>query len=152
MIAVDTNILVYAHRPDSPHHGPALRCLEELAGSGARWAIPWPCIVEFLCVVTHPRIYVPPTPLETALRAVDSLLEAPALALLAESGDGWPDLREAIREGRAAGPVAYDARIAALCRTRGVRELWSADRDYSRFPGLAVRNPLGGAKGRDVPE
>ena len=148
MIAVDTNILVYAHRPDSPLHGPALRCLEELAGSGARWAIPWPCIVEFLCVVTHPRIYDPPTPLETALRAVDALLEAPTLGLLAEDGDAWPDLREAARAGRIAGPVVYDARIAALCRSRGVRELWTADRDYSKFPGLAVRNPLesGGAR------
>ena len=57
VIAVDTNVLVYAHREDSPQHDRALECVNRLAEGAARWAIPWPCIHEFLAVVTHPRIF-----------------------------------------------------------------------------------------------
>lgn len=68
MIAVDTNILVYAHREDSLFHEQAYACLESLANGGAPWAIPWPCLHEFLAIVTHPRIYRPPTPLKAVVR------------------------------------------------------------------------------------
>ena len=106
------------------------------------WAIPWPCIHEFLAIVTHPRIYAPPTPLDRALDQVDAWLESPTLAVLAESGRHWPTLRGLLAEGRVGGPQVHDARVAALCRQHGVRELWSADRDFSRFAGLRVANPL----------
>ena len=79
MIAVDTNILVYAHREDSPFHEPAFQRLSELAEGAASWAIPWPCLHEFLAIVTHPRIYAPPTPLGRALDQVDAWLESPTL-------------------------------------------------------------------------
>jgi hypothetical protein len=92
--------------------------------------------------VTHPRIYAPPTPLEKAIDQVDSWLESPSLVLLSESEDYWPQLRSALRSGDVSGPQVHDARIAALCRQHGVSELWSIDRDFSRFPGLIVRNPL----------
>ena len=145
MIAVDTNILVYAHREDSPFHNTALRRVAELAEGSAMWAIPWPCIHEFLAIVTHPRIYAPPTPLDRALDQVDAWLESPTLAVLAESGGHWPTLRGLLAEGRVGGPQVHDARVAALCRQHGVRELWSADRDFSRFAGLGVANPLLGS-------
>ena len=67
MIAVDTNILVYSVRADSPWHPAALQCLRDLAEGASPWAIAWPCIHEFIAVVTHPRIYKPPTPLRDAL-------------------------------------------------------------------------------------
>jgi hypothetical protein len=142
VIAVDTNILVYAHREDSPWHEPAVTRVAALAESRASWAIPWPCLYEFLSVVTHPRIYKTPTPPSVAVAAVDALLQAPGLALLAEGDGYWPELRRMVEAGRLAGPVIHDARIAALCRFHGVSELWSADRDFSRFPDLVVRNPL----------
>ncbi len=142
MIAVDTNILVYAHREDSPFHEVAFRRVAELAEGPATWAIPWPCIHEFLAIVTHPRIYAPPTPLGLALDQVDAWLESPTLALIAETGSHWPTLRALIAGGRIAGAQVHDARVAALCRQHGVRELWSADRDFGRFAGLAVVNPL----------
>jgi len=110
-------------------------------GRGA-WAIPWPCIHEFLAIVTHPRIYDPPTPLAGALEQVDAWLEAPGLVLLSESGAYWSDLRALLVSGRVTGGQVHDARIAALCRQHGVSELWSADRDFSRFPDLNSRNPL----------
>jgi toxin-antitoxin system PIN domain toxin len=142
VIAVDTNILVFAHREDSPFHEAAAKRVTELAEGPAVWAVPWPCVHEFLAIVTHPRIYAPPTPLPRALEQVDAWLESPTLALLTESPAHWPTLRTLLVSGRIAGARVHDARIAALCQQHGVRELWSADRDFSRFPNLVVVNPL----------
>jgi toxin-antitoxin system PIN domain toxin len=142
LIAVDTNILVYAHREESAFHKAAFRCVAELAEGPASWAIPWPCLHEFLAIVTHPRIYAPPTPLSAALGQVDAWLESPTLALLGESAIHWPTLRDLLADSRVAGAQVHDARVAALCRQHAVRELWSADRDFNRFGGLTVVNPL----------
>ncbi len=142
MIAVDTNLLVYAHREDSEWHGSAYSCLEQLVMAPAPWAVPWPCVHEFLAIVTHPHIYQPPTPPEAALDQVAAWLEAPNLVLLAESAGYWERLGAFMRQGRAVGPLVHDARVAALCQHHGVTELWTADRDFTRFPGLTVRNPL----------
>lgn len=142
MIAVDTNLLVYAHRIDSPFHERAAACLRELAEARSDWALPWPCIHEFLAIATHPRIWDPPTPTEAALDQVEAWLESPSLVLLAESAEHWGVLRDQIVTGLIAGPRIHDARIAALCLAHGVRELWTADRDFGRFPSLATSNPL----------
>jgi hypothetical protein len=144
VIAVDTNILVYAHREDSPFHEIAYRRVCELAEGIASWAIPWPCLHEFLAIATHPRIYAPPTPLAGALDQVDAWLASPTLVLLSETAEHWPRLRALLEAGRVAGPRVHDARVAALCQQHGVRELWSADRDFSRFSGIAAINPLVG--------
>ena len=142
MIAIDTNVLVYAHREDSEWHPAAARRVKQLAEGRAAWAIPWPCVHEFLAIVTHPRIFVPPTPLARAIDQVEAWLESPSAVLLSEGPDYWASLRILVEAGRVAGPLVHDARIAALCLHHGVEELWSADRDFSRFPGLVVRNPL----------
>ena len=142
MIAVDTNILVYAHRADSKWHDAAAARLRELAEGTATWAIAWPCVHEFIGVFTHPRIYNPPSPLPIALEQVDAWLESPTVVMLAERVDYWPVLCDTVRETKVAGAMIHDARIAALCRHHGVRELWSADRDFSRFVDLRVTNPL----------
>lgn len=142
MIAVDTNILVYAHRVDSPWHETACERVTYLAEGKAPWAIPWSCIHEFLAIVTHPRIYLPPSPLKAAIDQVEAWLESPSLSLLAETAGYWPELRVMLDQGRISGPQIHDARVAAICRDHGVRELWTADRDFGRFPNLNVRNPL----------
>jgi hypothetical protein len=142
MIAVDTNILVYAHREDSDWHACAFERMAELAEGRALWAIPWPCVHEFLAVVTHPRIYTPPTPLNKALDQVEAWLESPSASVLSETEGYWTELRGMVEAGKAAGGQVHDARVAALCRLHGVRELWSADRDFGRFPGMKVTNPL----------
>ena len=142
MIAVDTNILVYAHREESAFHLSALRRITELGEAPAGWAIPWPCLHEFIGVVTHPRVYVPPTPLSTAVATVDRWLKSPTLVLLTETQTHWETLREIVEAARISGPLIHDAKIVALCLQHGVSELWSADRDFSRFPSLRVVNPL----------
>lgn len=144
MIAVDTNLLVYAHRADAEWHEAAEGCLRELAEGRAPWALPWPCVHEFLAIATHPRIWDPPTPTEAALEQVDAWLESPSLVLLAEGPGHWSEIRALLEAGRIAGPRVHDARVAALCLAHGVRELWTADRDFGRFPSLATSNPLAG--------
>jgi uncharacterized protein len=142
VIAVDTNILVYAHRRDMPQHREAARRVAELASGVAAWAIPWPCVAEFLAGVTNPRLFVKPTPLSAALEQVDEWLSSPSAVLLSEGEGFWTAFRRTLERGRVAGGQVHDARVAALCIANGVRELWTADRDFGRFAELKVHNPL----------
>jgi uncharacterized protein len=142
LIAVDTNILVYAHRRDSEWHEAASICVRELAEGAASWALPWPCLHEFLAIVTHERIYSPPTTTIKAIAQIGTWLESPTVVLLSETAGYWNVLARLIGKSKIAGARMHDARIAALCIHHGVRELLSADRDFSRFGDLKARNPL----------
>ena len=142
MIAVDTNLLVYAHRKDSPWHEQASTRVAELAEGAAPWAIPAACLHEFLAIVTHPRIYRPPTPLSVALDQVEAWRESPSLVVLTEAEGYWQALRRVLERAKATGGIVHDARVATLCLHHGVSELWTADRDFSRFADLSTRNPL----------
>lgn len=142
MIGVDTNVLVHAHRADSQWNEQARACLRRLAEGRPAWAIPWPCIHEFLAIVTHPRIYAPPSTIDQATDQIDAWMESPTLTIIAESDDHWSILRDQLTAGRISGPMVHDARVAALCIGNGVSEILTADRDFDRFPGLASRNPL----------
>ncbi|MEZ4460299.1 MAG: TA system VapC family ribonuclease toxin [bacterium] len=142
MIAVDTNILVYAHRKDSEFNGPAFELLRNLSGGRQTWAIPWPCLHEFYAITTHARIYSPPSSPAQAMQQIDAWLESPTLTLIGETETYWPILRNSLASGKVAGPMVHDARIAAICELHGVVEFLSADRDFGRFPGLKTRNPL----------
>jgi len=142
VIAVDTNILVYAHRRDSEWHAQASVVVAEIAEGAAPWGIAWPCLHEFLAVVTNPRIYKPPTPLSNAIDQVEIWLESPSLRLLQELHGHWDELKKLLVSGRIAGGAVHDARIAAIYLENGVREIWSADRDFGRMAGIVVRNPL----------
>lgn len=142
MIATDTNILVYAHRADSEWHEPARDCIRKLAEGRASWGIPWPCVHEFLSIATHPKIYDPPSTLVKALEQVDAWLESPVAFLIAEAESHWSILKDLLTAGQIRGAMVHDTRIAAICISHGVTELWTADRDFSRFPTLTTRNPL----------
>jgi hypothetical protein len=142
MIAVDTNILVYAHREDSPWHEQALACVTGLANSGSPWALAWSSVHEFLAIVTHPKIYDPPTPLALALDAIQAWQASPSLRLLGEGPGYFEVLSKQVSAGKIKGPKIHDARIASICLHHGVKKLWSADRDFSSFPDLACENPL----------
>jgi len=142
VIAVDTNILVYAHRTDSPFHERARGTLEALAADVRPWAIPWPCAHEFLAIVTHPRIFRTATPASTAFDQLRRLHALDNVAFVGEAGDYLARIEALAVTGRIVGGAIHDARIAALCLSHGVTELWSADRDFSRFPALSCRNPL----------
>ncbi len=142
MIALDTNILIYARREESPFHRQAYKLLKELAAGDRLWALPWPCVYEFLRVITHPRVFDPPTPLEVALEDLESLFESPSLVLLGEGPAHPTHFAQSIRASHSSGNLVHDAHIAALAVEHGVRELWTTDRDFTRFPGLRIRNPF----------
>jgi toxin-antitoxin system PIN domain toxin len=142
VIALDTNILVHARREELPHHERARDLLRRLAEGDVPWALPWPCVYEFLRVVTHPRVFDPPSSLDEVLDDLDSLLSSPSLLLLGEGNAHRSHLRRMVEGGRAAGNLAHDAHIAALVIEHGADELWTMDRDFARFPGLRTRDPL----------
>lgn len=144
MIALDTNLLVYAHREDSPDHAAASAVLLDLVHSGRPFGVPWPCLHEFLAVVTHPRIYRPATPQPVAVEAVVALTDLEQVHVLSEGRDHLSLLQELLAGSGVVGPAVHDARIAAICLSHGVDALWSADRDFGRFPRLTVHNPLVG--------
>ena len=136
MIAVDTNILVYSVREDSPWHEPALAAVRKLAEGPAPWAIPWPCIHEFLAVVTHPRIYKPPTALEGATLQVEYWMQSPTLQCLGEGPGYWPHLKALLASGKGAGPLVHDARIAAICAT--LQAIWSPVKNAQVASAMAL--------------
>jgi hypothetical protein len=140
--AIDTNILVYAHRQDSTFHQRAKDCVRGYAEGTATWAIPWPCVHEFLAIVTSPRIFKSPTPIDAAITQLDSWRGSPTLRLLAEEEGYWPVLAELVKSNAIRAGKIHDARIAALVLYHGASELLSADRDFSRMAPLVVRNPL----------
>lgn len=142
MIAVDTNILVYSHRRDSRHHTSARKAVFNLAGTSLRWAIPWPCLHEFFGIVTHPRIYSPPSSTNQAIDQIEAWLAAPNVFVLSEISHYWESLRPLLLAGRIVGAKVHDAKIASICETHGVEKLWTADRDFSLFPNLRTENPL----------
>jgi hypothetical protein len=136
MIAVDTNVLVYAHREEFPQHRQARARVIELAESPERWAIPVFCLGEFVRVVTHPRLFHPPFEIGEACEALDRVLSSPSLVVLAPGERFWPLLSRATRDANAIGNLVFDAQIVAVCREAGVSALLTEDRDFDRFPGF----------------
>jgi uncharacterized protein len=142
MIAIDTNLLVYAFMAQSPWNELAYRLIGDLVATRTQCAIPMHCLNEFFAIVTHPRIYKPPTPTRDALAQVDAWLGSDAIAILGEDVETWTVQRDLVLAAKLAGPAIHDARVAAVCIHHGVAELWTSDRDFSRFPALRTRNPL----------
>jgi hypothetical protein len=144
VVAVDTNLLVYAHRTDASFHDAARELIQSLAEGAAAWAVPWPCAHEFLAIVTNRRIFKTPTPPATAFAQLRELAAAPGLVFLGEAEGYLPRLEAIALAAQVSGGAVHDARIAAICLHHAVAELLSADRDFSRFPALQTRNPLAG--------
>jgi len=139
MIAVDTNVLIYAHREEMPLHADALGLLRALAEGADPWGLPVPCLAELVRVVTHPRIFCPPSSLPVAFEFLERLLESPSARLLLPGDDLLARLRSTAEQAGAAGNLAFDAQIAAICLASGATELVTLDRDFARFTGLAPR-------------
>jgi uncharacterized protein len=143
MLAVDTNVLVYAHRREATEHAVALAKMRQLVAEPDAWAIPWPCIYEFFSVVTNPKIWKAKasTPAQ-AWAQLDAWTAAPNLRLLSETEGFLPVLERLVSNPRVRGPIVHDARVAALCLAHGVEALLSRDRDFSLFPELVMINPF----------
>ncbi len=144
MIAIDTNLLVYAHRRESRHHDAAASIVRELAEGDDAWSIPWPCCYEFLSVVTNPRIWKEnATSPEKSWCQLSAWIASPSLRLIGETED-FPEILESfMQRPRVIGGVVHDARIAAICVAHGAEALLTRDRDFSLFPELTTRDPIG---------
>lgn len=138
MIAVDTNVLVFAHREEFPEHPRALFWLRHLASRDVPWALPVFCLGEFFRVVTHPRVFDPPSSINEAIAALEALADSPGLRVLSPGHRFPADFADAVRVGRALGNLAFDAQIAAVCREQGVGRLLTRDKDFSRFPWIQI--------------
>jgi len=148
MLAVDTNVLVYAHRREVAEHAAALGLVRDLAEGSVPWAIPWPCVYEFFSVVTSARIWkAAATPPRAAWAQIEGWLGSPSLALLAEIEGFESVLAPLLTKPRVRGPIVHDARIAALCLAHGVEALLTRDRDFSLFGELPLRDPFGASAG-----
>jgi toxin-antitoxin system PIN domain toxin len=139
VIAVDTNILIYAHRSGFKEHQAARKLLTSLSEGSELWGLPIFCLAEFLRIVTHPAILKPPSDLASARRSLEALLDSPSVRVLSP-GDRFPQLfLQTVADARATGNLVFDAQIMAVCRENGVQTLWSNDRDFARFPEIKAR-------------
>jgi len=142
MIAIDTNILVHAHRRDASLHTEASHCIRELAEGSVPWCICFHSLVEYYGIVTHPKIWSDPSTPFQAADQISAWRESPRLRLIAESADDINPLMDLAKKSKTAGPMIHDARIASCCLANGVTCLWTVDREFGRFPELRVKNPL----------
>lgn len=143
MIAVDTNILVYAHRRESRLGEAAHSVMVALAEGDEAWAIPWPCCYEFLSVVTNRRIWKDEaTKPDHAWRQFMAWAGSPSHHMIGETDDFIEILERIVSRPNVVGGVVHDARIAAVCIAHGVDALLTRDRDFSLFPELVTRDPF----------
>ena len=145
MIAVDTNLLVHAHQREASLHKPARETIRRLAEAPAPWAVCLHSLVEFYAVATHTKIWKKPSTPDEAFSQIAAWRESPSLRLLGDSPSVLDRLRDLALAAHVRGGLIHDARIAACCLAAGVAELWTVDRDFSRFSGLKTRNPLVGS-------
>lgn len=141
MIVLDANLLIYSYNRGSFHHAGARAWLENTLSSIEVVGLPWQAVSAFLRVMTNPKLPAERFDLEQAARIVDLWLAHPNVQVLTPGVGYWPLFRRMVVEGRAAGPRVSDAEIAALTMEYG-GVLYTADRDFARFPGLRWKNPL----------
>jgi len=143
VILLDVNLLVYAHREEADRHEEYRRWLEEQLDSSVGCAVSELTLSGCLRIITHARIFDPPTPLERALAFVGELRDHDNLVVLTPGPRHWPIFLDLCRRSQARGNLVADAYHAALAVETGA-EWITTDRDYARFPGLRWRHPLDG--------
>jgi len=142
MKAVDSNILVYARRVEPREHPKAVNVLRDLVMGSEPWVLPWPCVYEYLRVVTHPRLFKPATPTHEAWESIERLFDSPAIVIISEGPRHQEILSRLIQSHSLSGNLIHDAHIAALLLEHGVSEIITADEDFHRFRELKVTNPF----------
>lgn len=140
MILCDVNVLVHAHRRDAPRHDEIRRWLEGVLEADEAYGVSTLVLSSFLRVVTHPRIFDPPSAVDDALQFVDVILAQPGAVVVAPGPRHWEIFRNLCRQANAKGNLIPDAYLAAIAIEHGC-EWISLDRDFARFPSLRWRTP-----------
>jgi hypothetical protein len=141
MVLIDANLLLYACDDHSPHHAGARKWLEKTLSGPEPAALSWTVILAFLRLATDRRVFQRPLSILQATEIIFDWLQNPRIALLEPGERHWDILRGALINGQASGKLVMDAHLAALAIEHGAT-LASADRDFTRFPGLELLNPL----------
>ena len=141
MKLVDVNVLVYAHREDAPDHAAYRDWLDSLVNGDAAFGMTDLVLSGFLRIVTHPRIFTPPSPLGDALEFTEQIRGRPHCVPIEPGPQHWEIFARLCRQVGAKGNLVPDAYLAALAIESG-SEWITTDRDYARFPGLPWRHPL----------
>ena len=140
MIAIDTNLLVYAHRAAAPEHKKARKAIEQAALSGG-WGFSLPCVSEFYSVVTHAACPPRPSTAQEATGFIEALYESGAEVWMPGPGFGLRLLKTA-RTLKVSGHRIFDLQIAMMAFESGATELWSHDRNFQTVPGLQIVDPV----------
>ena len=141
MNLVDVNVLVYAHREDAPDHARYRRWLEDTLNADSAHGVSELALSGFLRIVTHPRVFDPPTPLETALAFAEAIRNSANAVVLAPGPRHWEIFSRLSTASGVKGNLVPDAYFAALAIETG-SELITSDRGFARFAGLRWRHPL----------
>ena len=141
MILPDVNVLIYAFRADSPEPRKCRLWLKSVVGGDMAYGMSPQVLGAVVRIVTHPRIFVPPTPLAEALAFADLLLDQPHCQAIHPGPRHWEIFRGICQRARASGNLVQDAWFAALAIESGC-EWITTDRDYARFEGLRWREPF----------
>ena len=139
MIAVDTNVLIYAHRREAEFHGVATAKLIRLAEGTEPWALPVFCVIEFMRVVTHRRVFNPPSTIVQAMAFINGVVAAPTCRVALPGADFLGHLETTARQADVRGNLMFDAQIVALCREHGIAEILTNDHDFERFDRVQIR-------------
>ena len=142
MRLADVNVLVHAFRADAPGHAAHRAWVESLVGSDEAYAVSDHVLAGFLRVVTHPKVFHPPTPIAAELAFAHAFRVRPNAVLVAPGARHWDIFTRLCREAAAHGNLVPDAWLAALAIESGC-EFVTTDGDYARFPDLRWRRPLG---------
>ncbi len=142
MIAVDTNLLVYAHRAGCPEHERARNAIEEAASLGEEWGIPSSCVFEFWSVVTHPASAGGPSAPSAARDFIHSLMETAGAVILPPPAAMVPRCLQLAEQMDLRGPRIFDLQISLTALEAGVSEIWTHDTAFVGLPGLRIRDPL----------
>ena len=143
MLAVDTNVLVYAADADSQFHGPCRGWLERQRMRPDAWYTTWGILYEFMRVTTHPRVMRRPWSAPAAWKFVMALLASPGLAVLVPTQRHADVAGQLISElPHLAGNLLHDAHTAILMREHGIGRICTRDTDFNQFPFLEVVDPL----------
>lgn len=141
MIVVDASLLIYSYDTDSVYHEKSRAWVEHVFSDVEPVGLPWQTVSAFLRIITNRRLPGSRLTVEQAVQIVEEWLEQPNVRIIVAGDEHWSLLKRMIVEGRASGPLVSDAELVALTIEYG-GVLYTADRDFARFPGLRWKNPL----------
>ncbi len=141
MILIDSNLLIYAYDRSSRFHRPAREWLEAVLSGVEPVCLSWQVVLAFLRITTHKGVFERPLLLEDAVGIVDTWFSRPTARLLQPTARHWSILKRLLPDAQARGPLVMDAHLAALAIEHGAT-LYTVDRDFTRFPGLRIQDPI----------